>query len=192
MSNNTTLCFNTNVFNPELDKTHVARNPMFHTSCTLEPTDFTDNYIKSLSQVIKTLKTGFETTETSIQVNKIQWLTSAAQLMATIHKGVYYTFPLLSTDKYKVAFGLDDSNAAYDFSFTVGSLHYFLTNTTVNHPNNFKQCTHCLKVSSTTTTAKCFEVHLMACNGNADATRLTVINATIRDTCNEALQWKDI
>src|SRR5216683_611286 len=192
MSDDATLHFDTAVFNPELNEMHVGRNPVFHTSCTLVPVDFAnskfaDDYIKSLDEVAEVLKHGFETNETSTQINKTQWLASVAQVLAAIHEGVYCTFPLLSTEEYKAAFGPDDSNATHDFSFAVGSLHYFLTNTAVDHPNNYKQCARCLKVSSTTTTAEHFEAHLMACNRDADAVRLMVINTMIKEACNEAL-----
>jgi len=197
MSDDATLHFDTAVFNPELNEMHVGRNPVFHTSCTLVPVDFAnskfaDDYVESLDEVAKVLKHGFETNETSTQINKTQWLASVAQVLAAIHKGVYCTFPLLSTEEYKAAFGPDDSNATRDFSFAVGSLHYFLTNMAVDHPNNYKQCARCLKVSSTTTTAEHFEAHLMACNRDADAVRLMVINTMIKKACNEALRWKDV
>jgi len=197
MSNNTTLRFDATVFNPELDETCIARNPVFHTSRFLTPADFTntefaDNFLESLNLVSKALKAGFELTESTARVDKPQWLSATAQVMASIHEGIYRTFPLLSLAEYKAAFGPEESDAARNFSFAVGSLHYFLTNTAVNHPDNFTQCARCLKVSSTTTSAEQFNAHLQACNRDADATRLTVINATVKEACNEALCWKDV
>ncbi len=179
-----------------LDETLVARNPVFHTSHPLTTNEFkdskfADDYVDSIKTISQTLKAGFELAETDDRLDKEQWLRSAAQLMASIHEGVYRTFPLLNAEEYKSAFGPDESDAARDFSFAVGSLHYFLTNTVVDLPHKFKQCARCLKVSSTVTTADDLEAHLMSCNQDADAARLTIINATIKEARDEALRWKD-
>jgi len=111
--------------------------------------------------------------------------------MATIHEGVYKTFPLLNDTKHQKAFGPDKSDAARKFSFAVGSLHYFLVNTVVDSPHNYKQCTRCLKISSKVTTDDAFNAHLQTCNQDVDAARLTVINTTIKEACDDTLRWKD-
>ncbi len=102
-------------------------------------------------------------------------------------EGIYHTFPLISLDEYKNAFGPDETNAAYNFSFTVGSLHYFLMNMAIDAPQHFKQCACCLKVSKTVTTAKELEALLTTCNQDAKAARLTIINAAIKEAHNKAL-----
>ena len=123
-----------------LDKTLIAWNPVFQTSCPLaakelKNSNFTNNYIKSLKMISQTLKARFKQLETNDRLNKDQWLCSASQLMASIHKGVYRTFPLLNAKEYKAAFGMDKTDAACDFGFAVGSLHYFFTNMVVNLPH---------------------------------------------------------
>ena len=145
MSNDTNLHTMSRVFTLMLDETCIARNPVFHTAHPLTPgdfnnTEFSNNYVDSLNTIIKNLKLGFDPNETNNRLSKEQWLHSASQLMALIYEGIYKTFPLLSAKEYKAAFGPDKTNTARDFSFAIGAIHYFLMNTVVNAPHNFKQC----------------------------------------------------
>ncbi len=138
-NNHDTLYLDPQVFAPMLNDNLVAHNPTLHISNPLTVADFTDTkfgdtFVDNLDDILDTITYGFKDNQPSSALNKEQWLWATAQIMATIHQGLYKTFPLEDMLEFLATLGLDDTTA-------VGTLSYYLKNMSGTH---WKQCTRCL------------------------------------------------
>ena len=107
--------------------------------------------------------------------------------MAAIQHGLYQSFPLKATKAFVHNLGPNGNTATHIFCKALALIAYFLTlpPTTAK----WKQCAHCLKVSSSIVTDKTWEATLYTCNQDVDVMCLTIINTTIRESCKNSKLW---
>jgi len=189
-----TLYLNSKVFAPMLDDDLVARNPTLHIKNPLTVVDFakdnfSDTFIKNLNNTTNTIAYGFQDNKPDWALNKEQWLQAAAQIMAAIHQGLYKAFPLEDTLEFLASLRPDDTTAAGILTVAAGALNYYLKNTS---GTQWKQCACCLRVAGDTISEDRWEAELLTCNQHADATRLLIINTTIRETQIKAERQRDL
>jgi hypothetical protein len=121
-------------------------------------------------------------------LNKHQWLRASAQIMAAIQRGLYQSFPLESTETFVRDLGPEGDAATRVFCEASASIAYFLTHPPTTAESS--QCARCLEVSSSTVTGETWEATLRTCNRDADVARLTIINATIRESRKNGELWR--
>ena len=84
--------------------------------------------------------------------------------MATIQRGIYYSFPINDVPTFISSLGPNEDSALKVFGSMVRSLNYFLTN--LPDPEDtaqWCQCARCLKVSSPSVSEEDWEAALMTC-----------------------------
>jgi len=184
-----TLYLNPKVFAPILDNDLVAYNPTLHIENLLTVADFSDTFIENLNDTTDTITYGFQDNKLDWALNKEQWLQAAAQIMATIHQGLYKAFPLEDTPEFLASLRPDNTTTTGILAVVAGALNYYLKNTS---GTQWKQCARCLQVSGDTISKDCWEAELLTYNQHADAIRLLIINTTIHETQIEAERQRDL
>ncbi len=132
--NHDTLYLNPWVFAPMLSNNLVACNLTLHitnalTITNFADTEFGDTFIDNLNDVINTIAYGFYMDQPGSALNKEQWLQATTQLMATSHQGLYKAFPLKDIPEFLASLGPDDMTAIGTFAEAIGTLNYYLKNT---------------------------------------------------------------
>jgi hypothetical protein len=193
IDNHDILKLDANVFAPMLDEHLVAHNPPLLVEPPLMAEDFANEefaniFLDHFDDTTLALSQGFTKDDNPALLNKDQWLRASAQVMATIQNGLYHSFPINDLPTFISSLGPDEDSAIKVFATAVRALHYFLTDLP-DPKSQWRQCSRCLKVSSTSVMEDNWEVALLTCQQHVNAARASILNATIRDFRNKAIAW---
>src|SRR6266851_5438042 len=150
--------------------------------------EFGNTFLDHFDDTLNALKYGFDDLKPKGHLNKDQWFHATAETMVAIHRSLSTTLPFDNISAFLSSLGPDEESATSMFARAVGALNLFCTSLP---EGPWQQCAGCLQVNNTLVTPETWEATLQMCNQHVDATRMTILNATIKDFCLKANNWHD-
>jgi hypothetical protein len=194
IDDNDVLKLDTDLFLLLLNNDLIACNLPVEVCNPLTPADFSDMKLGNtitdvLDDITFFMKHGFNDSDPTHRLTKDQWFRAATQTIAAIHQGLYNTFLVDNAKTFIATLSPDGNKATRTLALATKTLNYFFTNPLTSQQGDWQQCARCLKVSSPSITEANHKALLLRCNQDADATRLTILNATIRSFHKKAVTW---
>jgi hypothetical protein len=181
------------LFAPLLTEDLSTLPPPFTVEVPLTEADFTPDcsFPNDLDNIINFFSAGYDNgpdADRDETLTSSQFIWAAAELLASIMKGIRTTFPLSDTPAFLRSLGPDDLEGLRVFTAATAALNRYLTDPSAQNPSRWQQCLRCLQVCKITITKDDWWAEMATANQHAAAVRGTLLNRSIREFSNRALE----
>jgi hypothetical protein len=145
IDDNDVLKLDADLFLPLLNNDLVTCNLPIKVHNPLTPADFSDTKLGNtimdiLDNITFFMKHGFDDSDPTHHLSKDQWFCAATQTIATVHQGLYNTFPVDDAKTFINSLGPDGDEAAHTLALATKTLDYFFTNPPTCQQGDWQQC----------------------------------------------------
>ena len=118
-----------------------------------------------------------------------QWLHTTTTVIITIIDELHSMCPDNLTLVPFADLNPNETNSINILGKATGTLECYFTDPLAEHPMQWQQCLHCLKINHIEVTAEHWQAHLLTCGQMMEAAMTSILNKYCHDFNKEVLEW---